>query len=109
MRFLTFLFLAFLASVIAYEVTAQTGLKILQAQADKNNPDAQTKLGDLYHKGQDVKKDELAAATWWLKAAEQGQQQAQINLSNLYATGGENFPQIYDLAYFWRKIKALFC
>lgn len=82
----------------------KTALKILQPLAEQNNPEAQIQLGDLYYNGQGVKKDDAVAAGWWLKAAEQGQARAQTSLSNLYATGADNFPQIYELAYFWKKL-----
>ncbi len=65
--------------------------------------DAQELLGRLYRDGRGVEKDYKEAAKWFQKAAE-WLSFSGSELSNLYVTGGPNFPQNYEEAYFWRNV-----
>jgi len=60
-----------------------TALRITQPLAEQGNPSAQYDLGVLYEKGRGVAKDEVEAATWYRKAADQGYEQAQRALRRL--------------------------
>ena len=60
-------------------------------------------LGNLYYKGQGVPQDDAQAATWFRKAAEQGDAGAQYNLGGLYFWG-RGVPQDYAEAYFWLDV-----
>ena len=56
-----------------------------EALAVSGHTKAQSNLGLLYLRGQDVQKDEEAALEWFEKAAEQGLITAQFNLGILYS------------------------
>src|SRR5437016_806159 len=58
-----------------------------RAKAEKGDAVAQYNLGDYYHDGVGVTKDETEAVTWFRKAAEQGFAYAQYNLGVAYANG----------------------
>lgn len=68
----------------------------LQQQAEQGNPEAQFTLGKLHAQGQEVKQ----ARMWWLKAAAQGQADAQLALGWLYEHGVAG-PQDYGQAAAW--------
>jgi len=51
------------------------------------NPQAQASLGIAYHTGTGVKKDDVEAAKWYRKAAEQGISIAQFDLGVMYYRG----------------------
>ena len=58
-----------------------------RAKAEKGDPTAQNKLGDMYAEGQGVEKDVVEAVRWYRKAAEQGFSKAQNNLGIMYSNG----------------------
>ncbi|GAL45461.1 MULTISPECIES: tetratricopeptide repeat protein [Citrobacter] len=69
--------------------------------AEQNNSDAQFYLGTLYHNGDnETPPDYGKAISWYEKAANQGQLQAQVNCANIYQFGPEAFRNI-DKATFW--------
>ena len=55
--------------------------------ANRGYPTAQMDLASLYLRGEDVKKDPIAAAHWTYRAARQGLPEAQNNMGVLYARG----------------------
>jgi uncharacterized protein len=67
--------------------------------------DAQFNLGQLYRNGQGVPQDHAAAASWYRKAAEQGDANAQVNLGVMHDKG-EGVPQDYVLAHLWFNLAA---
>lgn len=67
---------------------------------DPGNASARTRLGDQYYGGQGVPRNLTAAATWYLRAAEQGYAKAQINLAVMYKFG-EGVPLDYAKAASW--------
>jgi TPR repeat protein len=92
--------------------------------ADLGNAYAQRDLGDLYYNGGVIKfvdapgggkrgirddgggdfpKDYSLAATWYRKAAEQGDEYSQNSLGILY-DNGQGVPQDYAEAYFWYSL-----
>ena len=58
-----------------------------KARAEKGDAVSQSELGDRYHLGLDVDKDEAEAVKWWRKAAEQGDATAQLKLGLMYGLG----------------------
>jgi uncharacterized caspase-like protein len=65
----------------------KTALSIWLPQAQQNNPEAQTYVGEIYEKGYGLAPDYGLAAHWYQKAAAQGNSRAQINLGYLYEKG----------------------
>jgi len=55
--------------------------------ADQGYAEAQLNLGDCYHRGNGVEKDEAEAIKWYRKAADQGNAGAQCLLGNAYYNG----------------------
>ena len=68
--------------------------------AEKNNADAQIKLGYMYNRGQGVKQDLTEGAYWMRKAAEQSNKEAQYNLCKSYYYGW-GVPEDYIQAHKW--------
>lgn len=52
-------------------------MKVLMQAAERGESDAQHNLGNAYHKGDGIKKDDKEAERWWRKSAEQGNIEAQ--------------------------------
>ncbi|MBI3441868.1 MAG: sel1 repeat family protein [Proteobacteria bacterium] len=65
--------------------------------------DAQYHLGDLYATGLGVAKDDVEAAKWYRKAADQIYHSAKYKLGDLYAKG-QGVPQDYVEAYYWYSL-----
>ena len=59
----------------------------------------------MYDYGQGVPQDYVAAAKWYLMAAEQGVAKAQRDIGRLYAIG-QGVPQDYVLAHVWTNLAA---
>ena len=59
----------------------------IRTAAEQGHVLAQFKLGDCYHRGDGVVKDEAEAVKWWRKAADQGHARAQAKLGEMYETG----------------------
>ena len=55
--------------------------------AEDGNSIAQLIIGNMYHYGNGVKKDDFESLSWYKKAAEQGQNQAVIKLCEMYYYG----------------------
>ncbi len=59
----------------------------LQPYAVAGHAEAQYRLGDWYHHGKNVKRNQVQAFLWYRRAAEQDHVDAQYALANLYLTG----------------------
>ena len=57
------------------------------ALAEQGDPAAEAGIGFLFHKGLGVAQDDAEAAKWFVKAAEQGQAEAQLLLGTLFFFG----------------------
>ena len=55
--------------------------------AEKGDPVAQYRLGDMYAEGKGVARDDTAAMTWFQRSANQGNADAQYNVGASYAEG----------------------
>lgn len=64
-----------------------TALSVWQELADKDDPEAQNNVGEIYARGLGQAPDYTRAAQWFRKAADQGYAAAQINLGFLYERG----------------------
>jgi TPR repeat protein len=82
-----------------------TARRILRPLADQGDAVAQSRLGDLYARGQGVSQDYVAAVSWYRKAADQGAADAQSSLGFRYSLG-EGVPQDYVLAHMWLNLSA---
>jgi TPR repeat protein len=78
-------------------------LRLWRPLADRNDPRSQAGIGFMYHRGLGVKTDDVQAAFWLRKAAEQGQAEGQMMLGNLYYFG-LGVPQDYAAAYAWCEL-----
>lgn len=65
-----------------------TALRLLMPLANGGHPPAQTKLGELYRRGQGVARNYKDALIWFCKAASLGDGEAQATLGDMYY-GGE--------------------
>ncbi len=74
-------------------------------RAGKGHADAQFRMGLIYFEGDIVSKDARQAASWYRKAAEQGDTLAQINLGALYANG-TGIERDDARAYAWTSLAA---
>ncbi len=59
------------------------GIKQLRKAAEQGHADAQYFLGHCYHNGKGVEQDDVKAAEWWRKAADQGFELAKEYLEKL--------------------------
>jgi len=62
-------------------------ISALKVQAENGSAQAQAALGNAYHLGVLLQKDEGEAARWWQKAAEQGDVESEFNLGLAYELG----------------------
>ena len=58
-----------------------------RALAEKGDPVAQYRLGDMYAEGKGVARDDATAMTWFQRSANQGNAEAQYNVGASYAEG----------------------
>lgn len=65
----------------------QKALPTLLAEAQGGDPLAQVYLGLAYYNGHGVAEDDVAAFTWFWRAAEQGDAEGQYQLGFMYAYG----------------------
>ena len=72
----------------------------LRQFAGKGEPAAEYVLGMRYASGDGVKRDDKEAASWFIKAAENGNVKAQAALGTRY-WGGRGVPASLTQAYFW--------
>lgn len=81
-------------------------VELLQPLAEKgNNPQAQEKIGRLYHRGKGLPKDAGKAAEWYKKAADQGDAAAAARLGSMYWIG-EGVPRDPEQAAKWYALGA---
>jgi TPR repeat protein len=78
-------------------------MRLWGALADKDDARSQAGVGFMYHRGLGVKADDVQAAFWLRKAAEQGQAEGQFMLGHLYYYG-LGVPQSYPAAYAWCEL-----
>jgi TPR repeat protein len=72
----------------AYEVGQYSRARALLAPlAERGNRRTQFLLGDMYHTGSGVPRDDVRAAYWYRQAADQGLAQAQYQLGIMYLNG----------------------
>jgi hypothetical protein len=62
-------------------------VRLWRALAEKGDPVAQYRLGDLYAEGKGVVQDDATAMTWFQRSANQGNAAAQYNVGASYAEG----------------------
>lgn len=62
----------------------ESALILYRSLAEQGNAAAQYSLGVMYDKGQGVKRDRNEAMRWLQRAAEQGNQDAQLYLSDFH-------------------------
>ena len=74
-------------------------IKELNSLGDAGNMSAQIMLGALYNKGGAVERNDKMAASWFEKAANQGNAEAQYQLGHLYENS--QLPKDYKLAANW--------
>jgi TPR repeat protein len=82
-------------------------LEIYRALTEENDQRAEFNLGVMYEKGQGVLQDFAEAASWYLKAADQGYVWAQNNLGVLYQYG-RGVPQDLVQAHMWFNLAATY-
>jgi len=68
------------AVFISASVSHAQNVTELKSKAESGDVLAQSTLGNAYHLGKGVPKDEAEAIRWWQKAAEKGDLGAQMNL-----------------------------
>ena len=73
--------------------------------AEQGDAEAKFKLGRIYHRGDDVRKDLVEAAKWYRKAAEQGDASGQVELGRMYYHG-EGVPEDDVEACAWYSVAA---
>jgi TPR repeat protein len=78
-------------------------VKWYRKAAERNDAEAQFKLGWCYERGQGVAKDEVEAVKWYRKAAEQNQAAAQYNLGGCYYEGRGVAKDEQEAVKWWRK------
>jgi uncharacterized protein len=72
--------------------------------AQNGNPEAQFSMGDYYELGLcGISKDYAQAASWYLKAAKQGDWMAQDSVASLYSNGQGVTKDYSQAAIWWRK------
>ena len=75
----------------------------LRRAAEQGDPEAQTRLGTLYQRGDGVPEDDAEGAAWHRRAAEQGHADAQFALGFVYGNGeGVTLDDAASLAWFLR-------
>ena len=67
-----------------FEACKKNAVKWFTKSAEKGNVMAQLYLGDCYHNGEGVNRDEKEAAKWYTKSAEKGNAKAQLKLGMHY-------------------------
>ncbi len=83
----------------------KAALKWYQMAAAQGYPYAQDLIGRMYRDGHGVSQDYSLAADFFKKAALQ-YTSSNTHLARLYFTGGPEFPQDYEKAFFWLNLPA---
>ena len=91
------------ADILSCEVFSPIIAKEILAEAEKGDAKAQRNLGMMYFNGNQVKKDNRAAAKWWHKSAAQGNVSAQLHLALLHIKG-IGIPKDILTGYAWLHI-----
>jgi serine/threonine protein kinase len=78
----------------------EEAVAILKPLAEKHNPRALVKLGELHLQGKGVERSEAEALRLFRRAAERGEGEAQLKLGEMYA-GGRGVVQNNFQAYVW--------
>lgn len=88
-RLLPLLIIAFLLSglALAQDNAAAPELQAIMERAKAGDAAARAELGRAYEDGKGVPQDDVKAAEWFRKAADQGNAQAQNSLGVMYALG----------------------
>lgn len=71
--------------------------------AENGNVYAQYSVGHCYLGGKGVEEDRAKAFEWWLKAAENGHEQSQINVAAGYWKGEAGLEKSFDKGVEWMK------
>ena len=94
-------------AVVAYEALYQNDYvaasKIWHKLANKGNPDAQFNLALMYHSGAAGVFNEKRALKWYMKAAENGNYQAQEYMAVGYREGWFGLPKDETKAEHWER------
>ncbi|HSO06798.1 MAG TPA: tetratricopeptide repeat protein [Pelomicrobium sp.] len=64
-----------------------TATRLYRSLADAGNPQAQLRLGLMFHYGLGIPENDVEALNWFERAAKQGLPEAQFQLGNMYAFG----------------------
>lgn len=80
--------------------------KLMRPLAERGEPEAMARLGDMYVFGHGVAEDPRQAARWWRRAAEKGVTSAMANLATLYARGLGGLSQDWQEAARWFRTAA---
>ena len=95
-----------LACINALGKTAPEIIKEWERQATKGDPSAQIKMGRVFEVGLDpITKDPVVAASWYQRAADQGDAEAQLIIGNKYYLG-EGVVKNYVYAYTYFNLAA---
>ena len=89
--------------ILSCEVFSPDFAKEILAEAEKGDAKAQRNLGMMYFNGNQVTKDNKAAAKWWHKSAAQGNASAQLHLALLHIKG-MGIPEDILTGYAWLHI-----
>jgi len=84
-KLLRILALMVFIGILPVSVIAERSLQEIKVLAEQGDTDAQVSLGDMYHKGSVVDKNNQEAEVWLLKAYEQGNIQAKRLLQEIQA------------------------
>jgi TPR repeat protein len=82
-------------------VWAQTEIDQLRARAERGELAAELKLAQAYFMGNGVPRNQVEAARWFRKAAEQGEPQSERILGLMYKFGSAGFPKDESQAAIW--------
>jgi TPR repeat protein len=77
----------------------------LPTLAQKGEAWAQVELGDVYHNGRGVPRDDVKAVAWYYKAAVQGDNEGQTSMGDSYLAG-EGVTRDASVAFRWYKLAA---
>jgi hypothetical protein len=75
----------------------------ISKHAEQGDPEAQWRLGVLYHNGDGIRQSDREAIEWFQRSAEQRFVPAAAALGSQY-WAGQGVPQDYNKAYFWYDV-----
>ena len=75
----------------------------VRVRAERGDAKAQCFLGESYHFGFGIAKNDVQAVKWWRKAAEQGDATAQFDLGHCYVAGDGVTKDTVEAIKWWRK------